>query len=118
MHGPDYVIHSATKYLAGHGDVLAGVVLTNTANRARMFETNKLQGSNLGPFEAWLALRGLKTLPFRVKQQCRSALQLARWLAERPEVAKVNYPGLAVHPQHALAKTLFDDQGYGGVLSF
>lgn len=118
LHGADYVIHSATKYLAGHGDVLAGVVVTNAANRARMFETNKLLGSNLGPFEAWLALRGLKTLPLRVKQQCRNAMQLAQWLAGRPGVAKVNYPGLAAHPQHALAENLFEGQGYGGVLSF
>ena len=118
IHGADYVIHSATKYLAGHGDVLAGVVVTNAANRARMFETNKLLGSNLGPFEAWLALRGLKTLPLRVKQQCRNALQLAHWLADRPGVAQVHYPGLAGHPQHLLAESLFGDQGYGGVLSF
>lgn len=117
-YGADYVIHSATKYLSGHGDVLAGVVVTGAAERARMFETNKLLGSNLGPFEAWLALRGLKTLPLRVQQQCRSALQLAGWLAKRPEVAQVNYPGLKAHPQHALAETLFDGQGYGGVLSF
>ena len=118
LHGADYVIHSATKYLAGHGDVLAGVVVTNSANCLRMFETNKLLGSNLGPFEAWLALRGLKTLPLRVREQCRNAQHLAQWLAERPGVAKVNYPGLAGHPQHALAKALFGDQGYGGVLSF
>ena len=118
LHGADYVIHSATKYLAGHGDVLAGVVVTNSANRACMFETNKLLGSNLGPFEAWLALRGLKTLPLRVKQQCRNAMQLAQWLEDRPGVAKVNYPGLASYPQHALSKSLFGDQGYGGVLSF
>jgi cystathionine beta-lyase/cystathionine gamma-synthase len=117
-HGADYAIHSATKYLAGHGDVLAGVVVTNAANRLRMFETNKLLGSNLGPFEAWLALRGLKTLPLRVQQQCRNALQLAQWLATRPEVAQVNYPGLRTHPQHALAESLFEGQGYGGVLSF
>ena len=117
-HGADYVIHSATKYLSGHGDVLAGVVVTSAAQRARMFEMNKLLGSNLGPFEAWLALRGLKTLPLRVRQQCRTALQLAEWLAQRPEVAQVNYPGLKTHPQHALAETLFDGQGYGGVLSF
>ena len=118
LHGADYVIHSATKYLAGHGDVLAGVVVTSTANRTRMFETNKLVGSNLGPFEAYLALRGLKTLPLRVRQQCSNALQLAGWLASRPEIARVNYPGLLSHPQYELAQRLFSGQGSGGVLSF
>ena len=116
LHGADYVIHSATKYLAGHGDVLAGIVVTSALNRARMFETNKLLGSTLGPFEAWLALRGLKTLPLRVRQQCSNALHLAGWLARRPEIAHVNYPGLVSHPHHALAQRLFGDQGMGGVL--
>jgi cystathionine gamma-synthase/methionine-gamma-lyase len=116
--GADYVIHSATKYLAGHGDVLAGIVVTSAANRTCMFETNKLLGSNLGPFEAYLALRGLKTLPLRVRQQCSNALQLATWLANRPEIARVNYPGLITHPQHELALRLFNGQGFGGVFSF
>jgi cystathionine beta-lyase/cystathionine gamma-synthase len=118
IYGADYVIHSATKYLAGHGDVLAGIVVTSAANRARMFETNKLVGSTLGPFEAWLALRGLKTLPLRLRQQCSNALQLAEWLANRPEITRVNYPGLVTHPQHELAQRLFNNQGMGGVLSF
>jgi cystathionine beta-lyase/cystathionine gamma-synthase len=118
VHGADYVIHSATKYLAGHGDVLAGIVVTSAANRARMFETNKLVGSTLGPFEAWLALRGLKTLPLRLRQQCSNALHLAGWLAQQPGIAHVNYPGLASHPQHELAQRLFQGQGTGGVLSF
>jgi cystathionine gamma-synthase/methionine-gamma-lyase len=83
-----------------------------------MFETNKLVGSTLGPFEAWLALRGLKTLPLRVHQQCNNALYLAGWLANRPEIAHVNYPGLISHPQHELAQRLFNGQGMGGVLSF
>lgn len=118
LHGADYVIHSATKYLAGHGDVLAGVVVTSASNRARMFEINKLVGGTLGPFEAWLALRGLKTLPLRVRQQCSNARQLAGWLASRPEIARVNYPGLTAHPQYELAQRLFNGQGSGGMLSF
>ncbi|HUH96603.1 MAG TPA: PLP-dependent aspartate aminotransferase family protein [Anaerolineales bacterium] len=116
--GADFVIHSATKYLSGHGDVLAGVVVTSQENKNRLFETNKLVGAVLGPFEAWLALRGLKTLPLRMKQQCQSALQVAGWLQTRPGVKKVNYPGLPDHPQHALADRLFENKGYGGVLSF
>ncbi len=117
-HGADYVVHSATKYLAGHGDVLAGVIATSAENKNKLYELNKLVGGVLGPFEAWLALRGLKTLPLRMRQQCQNAAQVAERLEKNPRVAKVNYPGLAAHPQHELARQLFDDQGYGGVLSF
>jgi cystathionine beta-lyase/cystathionine gamma-synthase len=117
-HGTDFVIHSATKYLSGHGDVLAGVVATSNENKSKLFELNKLVGGVLGPFEAWLALRGLKTLPLRMKQQCQNAQRIAEWLTGHPRVKKVNYPGLPVHPQHALAKSLFEEKGYGGVLSF
>ena len=118
LHGADYVIHSATKYLAGHGDVLAGVVVTSAANRAKMFEVNKLVGGTLGPFEAWLALRGLKTLPLRLRQQCSTAAHLAGWLSAHPRIARVHYPGLASHPQHELARRLFDGQQAGGMISF
>jgi len=117
-HGADYVIHSATKFISGHGDVLAGVVATSSENKNRLFETNKLIGSVLGPFEAWLALRGLKTLPLRLRQQCKNALQIAEWLSSHPRIAQVNYPGLRDHHQHKLAKRLFEDKGFGGVLSF
>jgi cystathionine gamma-synthase/methionine-gamma-lyase len=117
-HGADFVIHSATKYLSGHGDVLAGVVATSEVNKSKLFDLNKLVGGVLGPFEAWLALRGLKTLPLRMKQQCQNAQRIAEWLAEHPRIRKVNYPGLSIHPQHALAKNLFEDKGYGGIVSF
>jgi cystathionine gamma-synthase/methionine-gamma-lyase len=117
-HGADYAIHSATKYLSGHGDVLAGVVATSAENKNKLFELNKLVGSVLGPFEAWLALRGLKTLPLRMRQQCENAGQVAEWLRSHPRVAKVNYPGLSDHPQHELAGRLFQGRGSGGVLSF
>jgi cystathionine gamma-synthase/methionine-gamma-lyase len=116
-HGADYTVHSATKYISGHGDVLAGVVATSTANKNKLSELNKLVGSVLGSFEAYLALRGLKTIPLRVAQQCRNALQVAEWLQKHPRVKKVNYPGLPGHPQHALAEKLFEGKGYGGVLS-
>ena len=117
-HGADYVMHSATKYLSGHGDVLAGVVATTAANKIKLNELNKLIGSVLGPFEAWLALRGLKTLPLRVRQQYANAQRIAEWLCTQPRVSKVNYPGLKQHAQHALAERLFSGKGYGGVLSF
>jgi cystathionine gamma-synthase/methionine-gamma-lyase len=118
QHGSDYVIHSATKYIAGHGDVLAGVVATSAENKNKLYELNKLVGGALGPFEAWLALRGLKTLPLRMRQQCQNARQVAGWLRAHPRVSKVNYPGLPDHPQHDLAARLFEGRGCGGVLSF
>ena len=117
-HGADYVIHSATKYIGGHGDVMAGVVVTSAERRRKLYELNKLVGSVLGPFEAWLALRGCKTLSLRVRQQCANAAHVAEWLAGHPKIARVNYPGLPVHPQHELARHLFGGQGFGGVLSF
>jgi cystathionine beta-lyase/cystathionine gamma-synthase len=117
-YGTDFVIHSATKYLSGHGDVLAGVVATSKENKGKLFELNKLVGGVLGPFEAWLALRGLKTLPLRMKQQCQNAQRIAEWLTKHPRIRKVNYPGLSDHPQHTLAKSLFEGKGFGGVLSF
>ena len=118
QHGADYAIHSITKYLAGHGDVLGGVVVTSAENKNKLFELNKLVGAVLGPFEAWLALRGLKTLPLRMRQHCQNAQQVAEWLSKHPRLAKVNFPGLASHPQHALAEKLFGGKGYGGMLSF
>jgi cystathionine gamma-synthase/methionine-gamma-lyase len=117
-HGADYAIHSVTKYLAGHGDVLGGVVAASAENKNKLFELNKLVGGALGPFEAWLALRGLKTLPLRMRQHCQNAQQVAEWLSKHPRLAKVNFPGLPEHPQHQLAQTLFNGKGYGGMLSF
>jgi cystathionine beta-lyase/cystathionine gamma-synthase len=118
QHGADYSIHSATKYLSGHGDVLAGVVATSEENKTRLSDLNKLVGSVLGPFEAWLALRGLKTLPLRGKRQVGSAQKIAEWLCTQPRVSKVYYPGLKDNAQHPLAGRLFGGRGYGGVLSF
>jgi cystathionine beta-lyase/cystathionine gamma-synthase len=117
-HGADYVIHSATKYLSGHGDVLAGVIATSTENKDKLFDLNKLTGGTLGPFEAWLALRGLKTLPLRMRQQCQNAQCVSEWLEKQPRIERVIYPGLLQHPQHSLAGRLFEGIGYGGVLSF
>jgi cystathionine gamma-synthase/methionine-gamma-lyase len=94
------------------------VVATSAGSKSKLYELNKLVGGVLGPFEAWLALRGLKTLPLRMAQQCRNAQQVAEWLRSQPRVRKVNYPGLADHPGHVLANRLFDGRGYGGVLSF
>jgi cystathionine gamma-synthase/methionine-gamma-lyase len=83
-----------------------------------LFEIIKMVGGNLGPTEAWLTLRGIKTLPLRMMQHCRNAIAVAQWLAEHPRILQVNYPGLASHPQHELADGLFRDGCYGGMLSF
>ncbi len=116
--GTDVVIHSTTKYLGGHGDVLSGVVVTSEERRAELFEILKMTGANLGPQDAWLVLRGIRTLPLRMRQHCENALAVARWLEEHPKVSRVYYPGLPSHPQHELAKQLFQGQGYGGMVAF
>jgi len=116
--GADVVIHSATKYLGGHGDVLGGVVVTSDAWRTALHSVLKLTGANLGPQEAWMVLRGIKTLPLRMRQHCDNALAVARWLQGHPRVGRVYYPGLASHPQYELAARLFKGHGYGGMVSF
>jgi cystathionine gamma-synthase/methionine-gamma-lyase len=117
--GADYVVHSATKYLAGHGDVLGGVAATARAEAASALrQTRNLLGSNLSPFDAYLALRGLRTLPLRVREQNRNALALAQWLAAHPRVAQVYYPGLPEDPDHALASALFRPGCFGAMLAF
>lgn len=83
-----------------------------------MDDLNKLVGGNLGPQEAWLVLRGIKTLPLRVQRQCDNAVRVARWLAAQPQVIAVNYPGLPAHPQHALAARLLERGAFGAMISF
>jgi cystathionine gamma-synthase/methionine-gamma-lyase len=116
--GADIVVHSATKYLGGHGDVTGGVVVASGPILLNLHNLIKLTGGILGPFEAWITLRGVKTLALRVERQCQNALRVARWLAGHRRVAKVNYPGLAEHPQHALATRLLRSGCYGGMISF
>lgn len=116
--GADYAIHSTTKYLGGHGDVMGGVAVTTAANRERLFEITKMVGGCLGPTEAWLTLRGIKTLPLRMTQHSRNAQAVADWLTGHPRVLRVNYPGLTSHSQHQLATELFRDGAYGGMISF
>jgi cystathionine beta-lyase/cystathionine gamma-synthase len=114
--GADVVVHSATKYLSGHGDLTAGVVVAGAPYDAALESVRKLVGGILGPFEAWLAMRGLKTLPLRMGRQCENAHALATRLADHPRVAKVNYPALKDHPDHETARRLLD--GPGGLVSF
>lgn len=114
-HGADVVLHSLTKYLNGHGDVMGGVVSGSDGLRALLADRVQLDGAYLPPHEAWLCIRGLRTLELRVRRQCESALAIARHLASHPKVGSVRYPGLAEHPQHELATRLFDGL-YGGVV--
>jgi cystathionine gamma-synthase/methionine-gamma-lyase len=116
--GANLVVHSMTKYLAGHGDVTGGVVATSRLRRQQLSDHAKLSGSVLGPFEAWLALRGVKTLPLRYERQCANAMEIARALDEHPGVGLVNYPGLESHSGHETARRLFGGRGYGAMISF
>ncbi|MBI3429369.1 MAG: aminotransferase class I/II-fold pyridoxal phosphate-dependent enzyme [Actinobacteria bacterium] len=115
-HGVDLVWHSATKYLAGHSDASAGVVVGSSELLDRVWDTAIITGAVLGPFDAWLLLRGIRTLSLRVARHNSNGLALARAISGHPAVAAVHYPGLAEHPQHALASSQMT--GYGGVLSF
>lgn len=115
--GADIVIHSATKYLGGHSDIIAGALVIKDAELgARLKFLQNAAGNVLGPFDSWLTLRGIETLSLRVLQQSRSALEIARYLDQHPEVATVYYPGLPSHPNHAIAKEQW--KAFGGVISF
>lgn len=117
-HGADLVVHSATKYLGGHGDALGGlVVAAKQLPLDALGRYAKLVGGVLSPFEARLIARGAQTLLLRMRQHCAGALAVARWLETRPEIGRVYYPGLPSHPQHALAAQLLDGAG-GGMVSF
>ncbi|MDJ0764431.1 MAG: PLP-dependent aspartate aminotransferase family protein [Myxococcota bacterium] len=116
--GADMVIHSATKYLGGHGDVLGGVVVTSAAHKQELQRIMKALGANLGPHEAWLLLRGLRTLALRMEAHCQNALTVATRLTHHPRIERVIYPGLPSHPQHDLATRVFDGQRYGGMVAF
>jgi cystathionine gamma-lyase len=116
--GADIVMHSSTKFLGGHSDVLGGALLTSNAELAERlrFHQNAV-GAVPSPFDCWLLLRGLKTLQVRVVRQCENALTIARWLEGQDAVVRVHYPGLEQHPGHALAKRQMGGR-YGGVVSF
>jgi cystathionine beta-lyase/cystathionine gamma-synthase len=115
--GAHIVVHSATKYLGGHSDVIGGVLVTNDEMiHERMKFCQKSVGAVPGPFDCWLTLRGLKTLAIRMRQHEANAMKLAQWLSEHPAVDNVNYPGLPSHPHHELAKRQMT--GFGGMVSF
>lgn len=115
--GVDIVVHSTTKYLNGHSDVIGGCVVSRTATTAKhMAWTANCLGVACSPFDAWLVLRGLKTLPVRMQAHSRNAMRIAEFLAAHEAVERVHYPGLPDHAQHELAKEQQD--GFGGMLSF
>ena len=114
--GADFVVHSTTKYLGGHSDVVGGAILLN--DQAIYEQLKFLQnavGSVPGPQDCWLVLRGIKTLPLRMERHCQNALELARWLEDHIAIEQVIYPGLSSHPQHELAKRQMRD--FGGMIS-
>jgi cystathionine beta-lyase/cystathionine gamma-synthase len=114
--GADVVVHSTTKFLNGHSDMVGGIALVrddDLAERLRFLQNSV--GAVPGPFDCWLALRGVKTLPLRMTRSEASARELATWLADRPEIGAVHYPGLPSHPHHALARRQMS--GFGGVIA-
>lgn len=117
--GADVVMHSATKYLGGHGDVMGGVLsfAQDGEHAAACHGLRLLGGATASPFAAWMILRGVRSLPARMEWHCRSALAVARFLAAHPRVDRVHYPGLDIHPQHAVAARQMHG-GFGGMLSF
>ncbi len=115
--GADIVIHSATKYLDGQGRCIGGAVVGDKECVGKdVYGFMRTAGPSLSPFNAWVFLKGLETLNLRMKAHCANALEIARWLEAQPAVKKVYYPGLASHPQHALAQR--QQLGYGGMVAF
>jgi cysteine-S-conjugate beta-lyase len=115
--GADIVVHSATKYLGGHSDLIAGLVITKTKELGDKIKfIQNASGAILAPFDSWLVIRGLETVHLRVKQHCENAQKVAEFLEQQPEVDKVFYPGLPSHFNHQIAKK--QSSGFGGVVSF
>jgi O-succinylhomoserine sulfhydrylase len=115
--GADIVIHSATKYLDGQGRCIGGAVVGDSERVGKdVYGFLRTAGPSMSPFNAWVFLKGLETLSIRMQAHCSSALSLAQWLEQQPAVARVYHPGLASHPQHALASS--QQSGFGGIVSF
>jgi cystathionine gamma-lyase/cystathionine beta-lyase/cystathionine gamma-lyase/homocysteine desulfhydrase len=115
--GADLVLHSTTKFLNGHSDSVGGVVMAIRDDHIDWLRfVQNAEGAILGPMDAWLVLRGTKTLPLRMERHNANAMALAEYLASHPKVTAVFYPGLATHPQHELARRQM--RGFGGLISF
>ena len=115
--GADLVVHSATKYLGGHSDLIAGIVVSREKELGEKIQfLQNATGAILGPFDSWLVIRGIETLHLRVQQHCRNAQAVAEFLETHPAIEKVFYPGLPSHPNHAVAKK--QATGFGGIVTF
>ncbi len=115
--GVDVVVHSTSKYISGHSDVIGGAIVTNNEELAAAYRFyQNAAGAIPGPWDCWLSLRGLKTLSVRMKRHEENALKIAQWLSAHPKTAHVIYPGLPSHPQHELAKSQMD--GFGAIITF
>ena len=116
--GAHMVVHSLTKYLAGHGDVLGGAVICDADHLPVVRQLSRTYGPVLGPFESYMTMRGIKTFPLRMERQCRNACRLASWLAAHPAVERVYYPADPNHPDAAVVSRLFPKDLYGAMVSF
>ncbi len=116
--GANFTVHSLTKYLAGHGDVLGGVVVTDEGHLESLRALSRAVGPVLGPFECYLTMRGVKTFPLRMEKQCANACRVASWLAAHPKVERVYFPGDPNHPDAAAIRRLFPPNLYGAIVSF
>lgn len=115
--GADIVVYSATKYLCGHSDVTAGIVVSNKENIDKIYSIGLLYGPTISPFDAWLLVRSLRTLELRLHQHSNNALKLAEYLETNPHISKVYYPGLKSSPTHDIALKNFQNDMFGGMLS-
>jgi len=116
--GAHFSVHSLTKYLAGHGDVLGGAVVCDEEHFPALRSLSRTIGAVLGPFESYLTMRGIKTFPLRMERQCANACRLAAWLAAHPKVERVHFPGDPAHPDAAAIRRLFPPDLYGAMVSF
>lgn len=116
--GAHMVVHSLTKYLAGHGDVLGGAVICDEEHLPVVRQLSRTYGPVLGPFESYMTMRGIKTFPLRMERQCRNACRLASWLASHPGVDRVYYPADPKHPDAAVISRLFPNDLHGAIVSF
>ena len=116
--GAHMVVHSLTKYLSGHGDVLGGSVTADAEHADMLRGMGKIYGPVLGPFEAYMTLRGIKTFPLRMERQCNNACRIANWLAAHPKVSHVYYPGNPKHPDSAAVARLLPKDLNGAIVSF
>jgi cystathionine beta-lyase/cystathionine gamma-synthase len=116
--GAHFSVHSVTKYLAGHGDVLGGVVVTDKEHYDSLRTLSRAIGPVLGPFESYLTMRGIKTFPLRMERQCANACRVASWLSTHPKVERVFFTGDPAHPDAAAVRRLFPPSLYGAMVSF